>query len=111
LDKLKLIVSALLMAAAIGAFYYFDEQSTLIRVVGLLVALGIAGAIAVQTEMGQAAWNFRREAIIEARKVVWPTRKETIQTTLVVLVVVMIVAILLWLLDMFLAWAVRFLTG
>jgi preprotein translocase subunit SecE len=61
--------------------------------------------------MGKAAWEFRREAIIEVRKVVWPTRKETVQTTMVVLVVVIIMAILLWALDSMLAWAVRYLTG
>ena len=99
------------VAAAIGGFYYFDDQATWIRVIGLLVALLVAGMIALQTELGKAAWTFRREAVIEMRKVVWPTRKETAQTTMVVLVVVMIVAVLLWLLDMFLAWAVRFLTG
>lgn len=111
MDKFLLTVSVLPVAAAIGGFYYFDDQAMWIRVIGLLVALLAAGMIALQTELGKAAWTFRREAVIEMRKVVWPTRKETVQTTIVVLVVVMIVAILLWLLDMFLAWAVRFLTG
>jgi preprotein translocase subunit SecE len=111
LDKLLLTVSALPIAAAIGGFYYFDDQPMVVRVIGLLVAVLVSGFIALRTELGQAAWTFRREAIIEVRKVVWPTRKETAQTTMVVLVVVLVVAILLWLLDMFLAWAVRFLTG
>ena len=99
------------MAAAIGGFYYFDDQPHWLRVIALLVAVGISGLIALQTQVGKAAWDFRREAIIEVRKVVWPTRKETVQTTGVVLVVVIIMAFLLWLLDLFLAWAVRFLTG
>jgi preprotein translocase subunit SecE len=111
LDKFLLTVSVLPILAAIGGFYYFDDQPTLIRVIVLLVAVGISGAIALQTAMGKAAWAFRREAIIEVRKVVWPTRKETLQTTMVVLSVVILMAFLLWLLDMFLAWAVRFLTG
>ncbi len=111
MDKLKLTISVLLVAAAIGGFYYFGDQPVWLRVIGLLAVGGVAFFIALQTEVGRAAWAFRREAIIEARKVVWPTRKETTQTTIVVLVVVMIVAVLLWLLDMFLAWAVRFLTG
>ena len=111
LDKILLTVSVLPIAAAIGGFYYFEDQPTWMRVIALLVAVGISGLIALQTAMGKAAWAFRREAIIEVRKVVWPTRKETVQTTMVVLVVVMIMALLLWLLDMFLAWAVRFLTG
>lgn len=99
------------MAAAIGGFYYFDDQPQWMRVIVLLVAAGITVLIALQTELGKTAWAFRREAIIEVRKVVWPTRKETVQTTTVVLIVVMIMALLLWMLDMFLAWAVRFLTG
>ena len=111
LDKILLTLSALPVAAAIGGFYYFEDQATWVRVIALLVAIGISGLIALQTAAGKAAWVFRREAIIEVRKVVWPTRKETIQTTMVVLVVVIIMALLLWVLDMFLAWAVRFLTG
>lgn len=111
MDKFLLTVSVLPVAAAIGGFYYFDDQALWVRVGVLLVALFIAGMIALQTQLGKAAWTFRREAIIEMRKVVWPTRKETVQTTTVVLIVVMIVAVLLWLLDMFLAWAIRFLTA
>jgi preprotein translocase subunit SecE len=99
------------MAAAIGGFYYFEDQPTWMRVMALLVAAGISSLIALQTAMGKAAWDFRREAIIEVRKVVWPTRKETVQTTMVVLVVVIIMALLLWALDSLLAWAVRTLTG
>lgn len=54
---------------------------------------------------------FAREARVELRKVIWPTRQETLQTTLVVLVMVVVVAIFLWLLDMLLLWAVNGLTG
>jgi len=111
LDKLLLTVSALLIAAAIGGYYSFDDQPQWIRVVAVLVAVGISGLIALQTGPGKVAWAFRRDAIIEMRKVVWPTRKETVQTTMVVLVVVIIMALLLWLLDSILAWAVRYFTG
>lgn len=111
LDKFLLTISMLPIAAAIGGYYYFDDQPQWMRVVVLLAAVGISGLIALQTELGKVAWAFRRDAIIEVRKVVWPTRKETAQTTLVVLIVVIIMALLLWVLDMFLAWAVRFLTG
>jgi preprotein translocase subunit SecE len=111
LDKILLTLSVLPVAAAIGGFYYFEDQATWVRVIALLVATGIGGLIAMQTAMGKAAWVFRREAIIEVRKVVWPTRKETVQTTMVVLVVVVIMALLLWALDSMLAWGVRFLTG
>ncbi|MCF6212130.1 MAG: preprotein translocase subunit SecE [Gammaproteobacteria bacterium] len=111
MDKIKLLLAMVPLVAGIGVYYYFGDQPAWIRVIGLLVAGGVSIMIALQTELGRMAWAFRREAIIEVRKVVWPTRKETTQTTLVVVVVVIFMAILLWLLDMFLAWAVRFLTG
>jgi preprotein translocase subunit SecE len=111
LDKLLLTASVLPIAAAIGGFYYFDDQPQWIRVIALLAAVGLGVLIALQTAVGQAAWAFRRDAIIEVRKVVWPTRKETVQTTMIVLVVVIIMSLLLWGLDSLLAWAVRVLTG
>lgn len=111
MDKLLLTASVLPIAAAIGGFYYFDDQPQWIRVIALLAAFGLSVLIALQTAVGQAAWAFRRDAIIEVRKVVWPTRKETVQTTMIVLVVVIIMSLLLWGLDSLLAWAVRVLTG
>ena len=111
MDKFLLTVSVLPIAAAIGGFYYFDDQPQWIRVIALLAAVGVSVLIALQTALGQTAWAFRRDAIIEVRKVVWPTRKETVQTTMIVLVVVMIMSLLLWALDSLLAWAVRYLTG
>ena len=109
-DKVKLILAVLVLAGAIGAFYYYADQSTLIRVAGLLVAVGIATAIAYQTAEGRRAWAFLGDARTEIRKVVWPTRKETAQTTLLVFGMVILAAIFLWLLDMGLLWAVRSLT-
>ena len=111
MDKLLLTVSVLPIAAAIGGFYYFDDQPQWIRVIALLAAVGVSVLIALQTALGRAAWAFRRDAIIEVRKVVWPTRKETVQTTMIVLVVVIIMSLLLWALDSLLAWGVRYLTG
>ena len=111
MDKLLLTASVLPIAAAIGGFYYFDDQPQWIRVIALLAAVGLGVLIALQTALGKAAWAFRRDAIIEVRKVVWPTRKETVQTTMIVLVVVTIMSLLLWALDSLLAWAVRVLTG
>lgn len=111
LDKFLLTVAVLPIAAAIGGFYYFEDYPQWMRVIALLVAVGISGLIALQTALGQTAWAFRRDAIIEVRKVVWPTRKETMQTTMIVLVVVIIMSLLLWALDSILAWIVRALTN
>ena len=111
MDKLKLMIAALPLIASISSFYYFSEESLLLRVVGILVALGISIAIAMTSAPGQLAWAFVRDARTEVRKVVWPSGKETVQTTLFVMAAVTIMGICLWLLDMFLRWAVRFLTA
>ncbi len=111
MDKVKLAVAALLLVGGISAFYWFADQSMLLRVVGLLVFAGISIAVAYQTVIGRQTWGYISDAKTEARKVVWPTRKETLQTTLIVLVVVFIVAVFLWLLDSLLMWLMQLLTG
>ncbi|MCG3145275.1 MAG: Protein translocase subunit SecE [Gammaproteobacteria bacterium] len=109
-DTLKLWVAALLVAAAMGAFYYFADASVLVRVLGILASIITAGFIGYQTEVGRRFADFLRESQIEVRKVVWPTRSETIKTTWVVVAVVVVMGVLLWLLDMLIAWVVRLLT-
>jgi preprotein translocase subunit SecE len=110
-DKIKLLLATLVLASGMVGFYIYSDEMVLFRVLGLLVAAGIATAIAAQTERGGAALGFGRSAVTEVRKVVWPTRKETTQTTLIVVAMVILVGIMLWLFDMFLLWAVRLLTG
>lgn len=111
MDKIKFLLAILVLSGAVGGFYYFDEESLLLRVIGMLVAVAISTAIMMQTGLGQQAWGFAGDARNEARKVVWPSRKETGQTTLMVLVMAILIAILLWLFDSFLSWAVSHLTG
>ena len=110
-DTLKWLVATVLLGAALMAFYIYSEESLLLRVIGLLVVAGAATAIAFTTDKGRATWEFMREARTELRKVVWPTRKETTQTTLVVIGVVVVVAIFLWLVDGLLSWIVQLLLG
>jgi len=111
LDTAKLVAAALLLVAGIFGFYYFAAYSTLLRVVGLLVISGLAAAVALQTEQGRRLWQFSGDVRNEVRKVVWPTRQETLQTTLIVIVMVLILGIVLWLFDMVLVNILRFLTG
>ena len=80
-DRIKLIVAVLLVAGGIVGFYYFSEESTLFRVIGLLVVFGVAVAISMMTAVGKQSWLFVKDARTEVRKVVWPTRKEASQTT------------------------------
>ena len=110
-DKLKILVAVLIVIASIGAFYYYGDQSLLMRVLGLLFALAVVTYIMLQTAMGKSAWAFTQDAQVELKKVVWPTRKETTQTTLIVMAMVVLIGIFLWLLDMLLVWAVRLITG
>lgn len=110
-DKIKLLITVLLLLAGLAGFYIFADQSLLFRVLGLLVAVVLALVVASKTEMGAGALGYMRGATVEARKVVWPSRKETMQTTLMVLAMVVLVGIILWMFDMFLAWAVQLLTG
>jgi preprotein translocase subunit SecE len=111
-DTLKLAAAGALILIALVAFYLFANQLILVvRVVGLLIAVGSAVAIALKTEPGAETLEFIRGARSELRKVVWPTRAETTQTTLIVLAMVILMGILLWLFDMLLLWLVRLVTG
>ena len=111
LDTFKLGLALLIIVAGLVCFYLFDDYSLLFRVIGLLVGVGISVAIALQTVKGKEIWGYFRDAQIEVRKVVWTTRQETIQTTLIVIVMVILVAIILWLLDMFLGWSIGLIMG
>jgi preprotein translocase subunit SecE len=111
MDTVKLAAAAVVLVAGIYGFYHFAAYSAVLRVVGLLITGGIAAAIALQTAQGRRLWEFTGDARTEVRKVVWPTRQETVQTTLVVIVMVLILGIILWLFDMMLMGILRLLTG
>ena len=98
-----MVLALLVLVGSLVGFYYFGDAPKLYRVVGMLVAVGVAVAIALQTDKGRQVSGFVRESQIEVRKVVWPTRQETVQTTIFVLIVVVIFGILLWVLDLLLA--------
>lgn len=109
LDTVKLVIAVLLLICAVGGFYYYAEQSLLIRVIALLAVVGVCVAIALQTERGREVNGFFKAAHTEVRKVVWPTYKETYQTTLIVMAMVVVVALFLWFLDWMLSGAVQWL--
>jgi preprotein translocase subunit SecE len=110
-DTFKLLAAGTLVLGALAAFYIFANFSLLVRVIGLLAAAGAAVAIALKTEPGAETLEFMRGARSELRKVVWPTRAETTQTTLIVIAMVVIMGLLLWLFDILLLWLVRLVTG
>ena len=111
MDSVKLGVAVFLLAGAVVGFYYFAGASVLLRVIGLLVMVGISVAIALQTDVGRRSVGMLQDARAEVRKVVWPSRAETMQTTLAVIVMVLIMAVLLWIMDMFLGWGIQFVSG
>jgi preprotein translocase subunit SecE len=111
LDVVKQVFSVVFVVAGVAAFYYFSEVPLLYRVLGLVVVVVIAAGMMLTTGVGRTVWGFVLESKQEVRKVVWPTRDETFRTTLLVFAMVLIVGFVLWLLDMFLFWGVRFLTG
>ncbi|MDP0561346.1 MAG: preprotein translocase subunit SecE [Candidatus Endonucleobacter sp. (ex Gigantidas childressi)] len=111
LDGLKWTLIAAIVAAGAYGNFYFGMEPLLYRVPVLLVLAVVGSLIALQTLKGRAFWKLVQEAVVEIRKVVWPTRQETVQTTLIVVVVVLIMGLILWLLDSLLGWAVSSLIG
>ena len=111
LDTVKLALAAAVLIGGITAYYYFENDSLLLRVAGVLVALAIGTVIAFQSAQGHAFWRFILGSRVELRKVIWPNRQETLQTTLMVLVFTLIMGVFFWVLDFFLLWGTRLLTG
>jgi preprotein translocase subunit SecE len=111
LDWLKWIVVVVLIVAGLATNYYYSQQPWPLRLLGWLFLLAVSGGIASLTRQGKQVINFARESRMELRKVIWPTRQETIQTTLVIGAVVVALALVLWFIDGILVWAVGWLTG
>ena len=110
-DWLKWLVAAFLLLAGLAANYYYASQPWPLRLLGWLLLSGIIGAVVLQTQQGKQVVSFARESRIELRKVFWPTRQETIQTTLFVAAMVVILALILWGVDSVLMGLIGWLTG
>ncbi len=111
IDWLKWIVVYAVVGAGVFGNWYYQDQSVLYRVLGLLVLAVLALLMLVQTQKGRAAWDLMKDARGEIRRVVWPTRQETLQTTMIVLVLVLVFSLILWLLDSGLSWLVSSVIG
>jgi preprotein translocase subunit SecE len=111
IDIVKLVFSVLFLVAGLAAFYYFAEYALLYRVLALVAVVSVALFMLLTTDMGRSFRDFMQESKQEVRKVVWPSRQETTQTTLMVFAMVFVVGLILWILDMFLFWGVQLLTG
>jgi len=106
IDIIKLLIALALLIASIVVFYQF-EDSVLFGVLGLLAVAGVGVGVAATTTQGKGLLSFMGAARTEVRKIVWPTRQETMQTTLMVFIIVVILSIFLWFVDMLLGWGIK----
>jgi preprotein translocase subunit SecE len=111
LDTIKLLLAVLAVIGGVVAYYYFPDASVLFRVPAVLAGLAVGLAIASTSTQGRTFRDFVQGARIELRKVVWPKRQETLQTTLVVILFALTMGVFFWVLDLGLLWVTRMLTG
>src|SRR5262245_4263306 len=111
LDWLKWFVALALLLAGMVGNHYYSEFSWPLRMLAWLVVLAVSGFVASTTKKGRWVVDFFRDSRAELRKVVWPTRDETVQTALVVAAMVVVLALILWLMDGVLVWLIGWLTG
>ena len=105
-DIAKFTLAVLVLLGAFVGYYWFNDLASWQRLLILLGGFVLGGAVGYFTRSGRSLREFFSESMFELRKVVWPTRQETIQTTLVIMVVVVILSILLGLVDLFFNWSI-----
>ena len=110
-DKIKLLVAVLLVIAGVAGFYFFADAPTVVRVLSVVGGVILGGVVAGTSAPGKQFFGFARDARDEAKKVVWPTRKETIQMTGIVMAFVFVMALFLWAVDGILLWLVKMAMG
>ena len=104
IDRIKLALALLLVVAGVAAFYLLAEHAMVLRVLAVIAGIGAAVALLWTTPLGRSAFGFAQESLVEARRVVWPSRKETLQTTMVVFALVVVMGLFLWVVDVGLMW-------
>jgi preprotein translocase subunit SecE len=110
-DALKLVLAAAALVGGMVAYYWFEDQPQVLRVLMVLGGL-IAGLVLLYwSAPGRELWTYVQSSRVELRKMVWPTRQETWRTTLVVFVFVMALGVFFWLVDWVLAKGMRYITG
>lgn len=111
MDGLKWFFVALLVVVGVVGNSFYSDESLLYRVLALVALAVVAVVIALQTAKGAAFWELLRNAQMEMRKVVWPTRQESLQTTMIVVLVVLAMAVILWGLDTLFGWLASLIIG
>jgi preprotein translocase subunit SecE len=110
-DKVKLGFAIALVIAGIVGYYVLGDQAIWMRWVAVVAGIVVAVAVMVPSQYGRDLHQFVLDSRVELRKVVWPTRRETLMTTAVVFGFVAIAGVFFWIVDLVLAWATRHLTG
>lgn len=110
-DKIKLVLSLLLVAAGIAGFYLMADKALVLRILAVIAGVVASAVLFRTTPLGRQAFDFFGDSIAEAKRVVWPTRKETIQTTLVVFVLVVVVAAFLAVVDIGFSQMIQWILG
>ena len=110
-SKSYLILSIGVLITGMILFYYYSDVRLFYRVVGMISVVIFSAFIAYQSDFGKLVFSYVTDSKVELKKVTWPTKQETTQTTLGVIFVVIVVGILLWLFDMLLGWAIGTLYG
>lgn len=112
-NKIKLLLAFVLLVAGVYGYNVLGTSGKpmIVRILAVLLGLMLALAVMWTTSVGKKSLGFMGESLAEARKVVWPTRKETVQTTMVVFVLAIVMAIILGVIDVFFAYMVKWLMG
>jgi len=98
-DKIKLVVAFGLMSAGIAGYYYLHDSAAVLRLGSILLGVLAAAGVAFTSQPGRQFFGFAQDSVAEAKRVVWPTRKETMQTTGVVILFAVTMALFLWAVD------------
>ena len=110
-DKIKIVAAVLLAVAGVAGFYYLAQSPMIVRIAALLVGFAAAAVALWTSEPGKQFYAYAQESVTETKKVVWPTRKETLQTTGIVFAFMVVMALFLWVVDASLLWVVKKLLG
>ena len=110
-DTALMTLSVLVLLAGIVGFYWFDEDALPLRLGMVVGGLVVAGGLLWISWYGREFRQFAQAARVELRKVVWPSREDTVRTTIMVIAFAIVMGLFFWFLDMILTWMIRLLTG
>jgi preprotein translocase subunit SecE len=110
-DTALMTLSILVLLAGVVAFYWFDEDALPLRLGMVAGGLVVAGGLLWISWYGREFRQFAQAARVELRKVVWPSREDTVRTTIMVIAFAIVMGLFFWVLDMILTWMIRLLTG